>query len=102
MLGSKSIAGGGFHATVELTVEFMYQIMTEKLPFEEVDGQAQIIYRVILGELPAIRDNAQLSPVLNLCSLMSDCWVAKPVKRVDAATFHKKVYQLVCAWIDHI
>lgn len=79
-----------------LTHNIMYQIMTGKLPFEELTNP-QVIYSVTLGRLPAIRENEQLSPILRLCSLMSDCWNLTPAKRVDACTFRRKVSFMVSA-----
>ncbi|KIO18718.1 hypothetical protein M407DRAFT_31626 [Tulasnella calospora MUT 4182] len=67
-----------------------WEIMTGKLPFEELLGQGGIIHRVVKGELPAIRVDAQLSQIRLLCALISDCWCLRPVKRIDASTFQLK------------
>ncbi|KIO21252.1 hypothetical protein M407DRAFT_48602, partial [Tulasnella calospora MUT 4182] len=58
-----------------------WEIVTGRIPFEELDGQGAIISHVVKGKLPAIREEAQLSHVLNLCALMSDCWIPHPSKR---------------------
>ncbi|KIO24211.1 hypothetical protein M407DRAFT_44656, partial [Tulasnella calospora MUT 4182] len=58
-----------------------WEIMTGKFPFEELVAEPPIICRVVKGELPAIRDDAQLSQIKVLCSVMSDCWISNPVKR---------------------
>ncbi|KIO25962.1 hypothetical protein M407DRAFT_24712 [Tulasnella calospora MUT 4182] len=67
-----------------------WEIMTGKLPFEELLGQGEIIHRLVKGELPAIRVDAQLSQIRILCALVSDCWCLRPVKRIDASTFQLK------------
>ncbi|KAG8899610.1 hypothetical protein FRC00_001225 [Tulasnella sp. 408] len=79
-----------------------WEIITGKLPFNELDAAGPIICRVLRGELPALRTEAQLSQVVKLCSLMSDCWVGKPVKRIQASTFRRMVYYLVSAPMDYI
>ncbi|KIO32434.1 hypothetical protein M407DRAFT_45447, partial [Tulasnella calospora MUT 4182] len=58
-----------------------WEIVTGKLPFEELLATGPIISRVSEGKLPAIREDTQLSHVLMLCSLMADCWVSKPAER---------------------
>lgn len=74
-----------------------FQMMTGKLPFDELDRDGLIISRVVKGKLPETREETQLSHVLELCGLMSDCWTPKPVKRVDASTFRRKVRFMVSA-----
>ncbi|KIO32560.1 hypothetical protein M407DRAFT_50041, partial [Tulasnella calospora MUT 4182] len=58
-----------------------WEIITGRVPFEGVDNEAVIIKHALYGELPAIRKDAQLSHVLMLCGLMSDCWLSQPAKR---------------------
>lgn len=67
-----------------------WEIMTGKLPFEEL-MDPQFIFRITLGRLPAVRDDEQLSPILPLCSLITDCWILRPAQRIDASTFWRKV-----------
>lgn len=86
----------------ELLCGIVYQIITGKLPFDELDAVGPIISRLVKGELPAHRTEAQLSQILTLCSLMSDCWIRKQVNRINASTFRKKVKFLVSAPIDCI
>lgn len=47
------------------------------------------------GRLPATREEIQLSNVLALCGLMTECWDPQPAKRVDAPTFQNKVDLMV-------
>ncbi|KIO32087.1 hypothetical protein M407DRAFT_47593, partial [Tulasnella calospora MUT 4182] len=51
-----------------------WEIVTGKIPFEELDLQGPIVWHVVTRKLPAIREQAQLSHVLKLCGLISDCW----------------------------
>ncbi|KIO20398.1 hypothetical protein M407DRAFT_29975 [Tulasnella calospora MUT 4182] len=68
-----------------------WEIMTGKFPFEELVTEPPIICRVVQGELPAIQDDGQLSQIKELCSVMSDCWISNPVKRINAPTFRRKI-----------
>ncbi|KIO33001.1 hypothetical protein M407DRAFT_18158 [Tulasnella calospora MUT 4182] len=68
-----------------------WEIVTGKLPFEELDLPGLIISRVITAELPAIRENDQLSHVYQLCSLMSDCWRLNPEERINVSNFWRKI-----------
>lgn len=86
----------------ELSRGVIHQIVTGKFPFEELKHDAPIISRVVKGELPAIRDDAQLSQIGMLCSLMSDSWLSKPAKRINASTFHRKLSYLVSASTHYI
>ncbi|KIO23783.1 hypothetical protein M407DRAFT_36031, partial [Tulasnella calospora MUT 4182] len=58
-----------------------WEIVTGRVPFEELERSAAIIMHAIKGKLPAIRENTDLSHVIGLCSLMSDCWLSEPGKR---------------------
>ncbi|KIO18721.1 hypothetical protein M407DRAFT_83625, partial [Tulasnella calospora MUT 4182] len=78
-----------------------WEIMTGKLPFEGL-SDPQVIFRVTDGRLPAIRDDAHLSPILTLCSVMSNCWNLKPAKRIEASTFLRKVRLMVSVLMDRV
>ncbi|KIO33581.1 hypothetical protein M407DRAFT_17542, partial [Tulasnella calospora MUT 4182] len=56
-----------------------WEIVTGKLPFEELSRDQTVIKRVATGKLPAIREQAQLSHVLKLCG------------RIDASNFRRRV-----------
>ncbi|KIO32098.1 hypothetical protein M407DRAFT_53240, partial [Tulasnella calospora MUT 4182] len=58
-----------------------WEIVTGKIPFEELPRNEMVIARVVTGKLPAIREEPQLSHVLKLCGLMSDCWISDPAGR---------------------
>ncbi|KAG9031985.1 hypothetical protein FS837_002844 [Tulasnella sp. UAMH 9824] len=71
-----------------------WEILTKKLPFDQLNKETAIIKHTMDGMLPAIRKDERLSHVLILCSLMSDCWIYQPAKRIDAPTFQRKVGML--------
>ena len=84
-------------ASFPLTIAAIYQIVTGKIPFEDINTEVAIIIHTIRGKLPAIRKDGQLAHVLLLCGLMSDCWITEPIKRIDATMFQRKANALVGA-----
>lgn len=48
--------------------------MTNKVPFPELTAEGAITLKVVKGEVPIAREDTQLSQVVTLCSLMTDCW----------------------------
>ncbi|KAG9042623.1 hypothetical protein FS837_010617 [Tulasnella sp. UAMH 9824] len=72
-----------------------WEIMTGKIPFEELPHDANVVARVMTGKLPAIRDEAQLLLVLKLCALMSDCWKRYPAERIGSPDFQRRVDMMV-------
>ncbi|KAG9042814.1 hypothetical protein FS837_010363 [Tulasnella sp. UAMH 9824] len=68
-----------------------WEIVTGKLPFEELERETAIIMHTITGKLPAIKEDTDLSHVLGLCSLMSNCWLLEANKRVTASNFRLEV-----------
>ncbi|KIO21632.1 hypothetical protein M407DRAFT_28770 [Tulasnella calospora MUT 4182] len=67
-----------------------WEIVTGKIPHEGFSESA-MIQRVIKRALPTIRDDAKLSHVLQLWSLIQDCWLSNPADRIDISTFCRKV-----------
>ncbi|KAG8961306.1 hypothetical protein FRC00_012661, partial [Tulasnella sp. 408] len=59
-----------------------WEIITGKIPFEDLPQAGKVIACVVRGKLPVIRKEAQLSLVLKLCGLMSDCWKPNPAERI--------------------
>lgn len=55
--------------------------MTDKLPFPELDSTTAITLNVIQGKVPLAIEDEQLSQIIRLCSLMTDCWVLDPGER---------------------
>lgn len=71
------------------------KIVTGKIPFEELLRNETVIARVVAGKLPKIREEAQLSNILGLCALMSDCWISDPAGRIGAFNFRRRVHSMV-------
>ncbi|KAG8909056.1 hypothetical protein FRC00_010821, partial [Tulasnella sp. 408] len=68
-----------------------WEMVTGRIPFDELHQETTIVVRTTMGNLPAIRENIDLSHVLKLCSLMSECWASQPAKRIDASAFQQRV-----------
>ncbi|KIO16731.1 hypothetical protein M407DRAFT_48000, partial [Tulasnella calospora MUT 4182] len=62
-----------------------WEIMTNQVPFPELTSAGAITLRVIQGNVPSIRQDAQLSQITGLCSLMTDCWKFDPKDRPGVA-----------------
>ncbi|KIO19361.1 hypothetical protein M407DRAFT_50892, partial [Tulasnella calospora MUT 4182] len=58
-----------------------WEIMTNKLPFSELDSGTAITLRVIEGRVPSAGEDKHLSQIVRLCSLMTDCWAFNPQER---------------------
>lgn len=71
--------------------------MTNRVPFEDLKADVAIMLKVVQGTVPVIQEDAQLSPVKRLCSLMMDCWKFKPEDRPSAAQCCKEVDWMVRA-----
>ncbi|KIO33146.1 hypothetical protein M407DRAFT_18008 [Tulasnella calospora MUT 4182] len=61
-----------------------YEVMTNSIPFQDVHRGTTVIKRVILGELPSLTGDARMALILQLCTLMSECWSTDPSKRPRA------------------
>ncbi|KIO21625.1 hypothetical protein M407DRAFT_28766 [Tulasnella calospora MUT 4182] len=67
-----------------------WEIITGRIPYGELKDSS-VVMHIIQAKLPAIRDDTRLSHVLQLCDLMSVCWLLEPAKRIDVSTFCRKV-----------
>ncbi|KAG8938026.1 hypothetical protein FRC00_001929, partial [Tulasnella sp. 408] len=61
------------------------------IPFDNIEKETDITTSTMRDNLPRIREDAQLLRVPQLRSLISDCWVLEPAKRIVASTFCRKV-----------
>ncbi|KIO22319.1 hypothetical protein M407DRAFT_79319, partial [Tulasnella calospora MUT 4182] len=58
-----------------------WEVMTNKVPFPELNSEGVITLTVIQGEVPSPREDTQLAQIVALCSLMTDCWAFDPKAR---------------------
>ncbi|KIO21337.1 hypothetical protein M407DRAFT_54667, partial [Tulasnella calospora MUT 4182] len=62
-----------------------WEIMTNEFPFPKLNSRNGIIVAVVGGKLPSTQEDALLSQITRLCSLMTDCWKFDPENRPDVA-----------------
>ncbi|KIO18517.1 hypothetical protein M407DRAFT_47135, partial [Tulasnella calospora MUT 4182] len=58
-----------------------WEVMTNKVPFPELNSEGAIVLKVVEGQVPIAREDTQLSQIVRLCSLMTDCWAFDPQDR---------------------
>ncbi|KAG8925664.1 hypothetical protein FRC01_009850 [Tulasnella sp. 417] len=68
-----------------------YEVMTNTIPFHDVKKDAIVINRVVQGHLPSITEDARMSLIRALCSLMVQCWKIDPTERPTAEGCQKLV-----------
>ncbi|KAG8928715.1 hypothetical protein FRC01_005510 [Tulasnella sp. 417] len=61
-----------------------YEVMTNTIPFHDIKKDSIVINRVIQGQLPPVTEDARMSLIRALCSLMAQCWSINPEKRPTA------------------
>ncbi|KAG9024814.1 hypothetical protein FS837_005183 [Tulasnella sp. UAMH 9824] len=71
-----------------------WEVMTNKVPFQELNSEGAIALKVVEGHVPVVREDTQLSQIIRLCSLMTDCWAFDPQKRPHIARCYTKVQQM--------
>lgn len=69
--------------------------MTGSIPFENIIKDATVILRITKGDLPTITDNARMSLIKALCSLMTACWSVNPQNRPSAEDCQKTINWMV-------
>ncbi|KAG8950723.1 hypothetical protein FRC04_007142 [Tulasnella sp. 424] len=83
--GGMSDSDMGFPVLASKTENWDLMVMTDKVPFHEVNSAGVITLMVIQGEVPETREDAQLAQIITLCSLMKDCWAFNPRARPNIA-----------------
>ncbi|KAG9022451.1 hypothetical protein FS837_006354, partial [Tulasnella sp. UAMH 9824] len=58
-----------------------WEMMTDRVPFEDLIRDCAVMLKVIQGRVPMIKENGEVAQVMSLCSLMTDCWKYKPEDR---------------------
>ncbi|KAG9040733.1 hypothetical protein FS837_000241 [Tulasnella sp. UAMH 9824] len=58
-----------------------WEMMTNRIPFEELKRDTAVTLKVMLGQVPLVREDTEVAQVIRLCSLMTDCWKYKPEDR---------------------
>lgn len=62
-----------------------WEMMTDRVPFEELKRDCAVALKVIQGIVPSTHEDEQLAQVKRLCDLMRDCWKIKPENRLHAS-----------------
>lgn len=62
-----------------------WEIMTNKVPFDDTNSPGAITLKVVQGEFPSIRDDADVSQIIKLGTLMMECWSFDPRARPTVA-----------------
>ncbi|KAG9050004.1 hypothetical protein FS837_008184 [Tulasnella sp. UAMH 9824] len=75
----------------QLKISVLKQVMTNTIPFHDVKKDAIVINRVIQGHLPAVTEDARMSLIRALCSVMVQCWNMNPYKRPTAEECRKLI-----------
>ncbi|KAG9009970.1 hypothetical protein FRB90_008052 [Tulasnella sp. 427] len=61
-----------------------YEVMFGQIPFQNVNQDAAVIYRVIMGDLPSLTEDARMTLVRALGNLMAQCWSLNASQRPKA------------------
>ncbi|KIO28197.1 hypothetical protein M407DRAFT_22675 [Tulasnella calospora MUT 4182] len=72
-----------------------YEVMTNTIPFHDIKKDAIVINHVIQGHLPSVTEDARMSLIRALCSLMVQCWSLDPDKRPTAEQCRKLISWMV-------
>lgn len=74
-----------------------HQVVTDNYPFPETKNSNLITIKVIMGQLPSVHTNDQLSQVHLLCDVMVRCWKAEPRARPSVGEC-RKFLQWIVSW----
>ncbi|KIO26400.1 hypothetical protein M407DRAFT_74553, partial [Tulasnella calospora MUT 4182] len=90
-----STTAGSSTSFAYLTGNSCYQIITDKIPFHELNSEVYITMTVIQRKIPPIGQDAQMSQIVSLCSLMTECWAYNPKSRPSASKCRALVQWMV-------
>ncbi|KAG8911596.1 hypothetical protein FRC00_006201, partial [Tulasnella sp. 408] len=62
-----------------------WEIMTNKTPYHELRHEGPLVLSILEGKPPSTREQERMSPMLQLCSLVVDCWNLNARERPDTA-----------------
>ncbi|KAG8930458.1 hypothetical protein FRC01_002740 [Tulasnella sp. 417] len=68
-----------------------YEVMTNTIPFHDIKKDAIVIKHVIQGRMPSVTEDARMSLIRALCTLMLQCWSINPEKRPTAEECRKLI-----------
>ncbi|KAG8959866.1 hypothetical protein FRC05_007225 [Tulasnella sp. 425] len=69
----------------------VYEVMTNSIPFQDVDVDNAVVIRVLTGNLPSVTNDARMALIKALCSLALECWSSDPQKRPSAEDCRKSI-----------
>ncbi|KIO18019.1 hypothetical protein M407DRAFT_32314 [Tulasnella calospora MUT 4182] len=71
-----------------------WEVITNKVPFPELNAEGAIVLKVVEGQVPVAREDRQLSQIVRLCSLMTDCWAFDPRNRPNISQCKTEVNRM--------
>ncbi|KIO23327.1 hypothetical protein M407DRAFT_27175 [Tulasnella calospora MUT 4182] len=71
-----------------------YEVMTNSIPFEDVENDFMVIERVIRGDLPSVSHDNRMALVRALHLLMTECWSIDPSERPSAEDCRSSMNQM--------
>ncbi|KAG8994091.1 hypothetical protein FRB90_000533 [Tulasnella sp. 427] len=61
-----------------------YEVIFGRVPFHDVPAEGAVIWRVLQGDLPCLTDDARMTFLQALSTLMMQCWSLDPDRRPKA------------------
>ncbi|KIO32713.1 hypothetical protein M407DRAFT_66466, partial [Tulasnella calospora MUT 4182] len=72
-----------------------YEVMTNSIPFQNLQKDSIVIKHVIGAKLPSVTDHTRMSLILGLCSVIIKCWSISPHERPTAEHCRKSISWMV-------
>ncbi|KAG8985468.1 hypothetical protein FRB90_004690, partial [Tulasnella sp. 427] len=73
-----------------------YEVMFGRVPFHDVKKDTAIMLRVIQGKLPCLTDDARMTLIQALSTVMMQCWSLDPDQRPSAEDCMVELSWMVC------